>query len=44
MNTQNNQKESFAKLIRDLLLNKVATVIKTIAPTIGMAFLTMNYN
>ena len=41
MNTQNNQKESFAKLIKDLLLNKVATVIKTIAPTIGMAFLTM---
>ena len=41
MNAQNKQIDSFAKLVKDLLVNRAMTAIKAAAPTIGIALLTM---
>ena len=41
MNAQNKQTDSFAKLVKDLLVNRAMTAVKTAAPTIGIALLTM---
>lgn len=36
MNAQNKQTDSFAKLVKDLLVNRAMTAIKAAVPTIGM--------
>lgn len=41
MNAQNKQIDSFAKLVKDLLVNRAMTAIKAAAPTIGLVLLTM---
>lgn len=41
MNAQDKQTDSFAKLIKDLLVKRAMTVMKQIAPIIGIAFLAM---
>lgn len=41
MNAQNKQTDSFAKLVKDLLVNRAMTAIKAAVPAIGIAFLTM---
>lgn len=41
MNAQNKQTDSFAKLLKDLLVNRAMTAIKAAVPTIGIALLTM---
>lgn len=41
MNAQNKQTDSFAKLVKDLLVNRAMTAVKAAAPTIGITLLTM---
>lgn len=41
MNAQDKQTDSFAKLVKDLLVNRAMTAIKAAVPTIGIALLTM---
>ena len=41
MNAKNKQTDSFAKLVKDLLVNRAMTAVKAAAPTIGIALLTM---
>jgi len=41
MNAQDKQTDSFAKLVKDLLVNRAMMAIKAAAPIIGIAFLAM---
>lgn len=41
MNAQDKQTDSFAKLVKDLLVNRAMMAIKAVAPIIGIAFLAM---
>ena len=41
MNAQNKQTDSFAKLVKDLLVNRAMTAIKAAVSTIGIVLLTM---
>lgn len=39
LNAQDQQKDSFAKLVKDLIVSRVSMVIKTVAPILGLVFL-----
>lgn len=39
MNAQDQQKDSFAKLVKDLIVSRVSMAIKTVAPILGLVFL-----
>lgn len=41
MNAQVEQKDSLAKLVKDLIASRVSMVIKTVAPVVGVIFLAM---
>lgn len=41
MNAQDQQKDSFAKLVKDLIVSRVSMAIKTVAPILGLVFLVL---